>query len=310
MMEKAEKINKSESNILDKIFSSKFSFVIISLIFIGAIVMTMTASKSISLESSASGSVSNLQVVGLHGQQPIKKGCANFYGSDWHIDPHTAVVVVCETLSLDYKQIQKDGLGQNAPNHGISFVETGDDVSVTLSDTEGNYLNIPESNTVWLNFKPYGKDSSWNDRTKELSVLSGNSILGVVNGVQAGTSKSCATLYATSPLVNPHTYALIACCQAGQTVDYTQDYIQDHSKEFGGITTLKDMSLGTSYVSTGNHVAITLYDGPACDKPGEYDNKLTIKSSSNVDLLKVMLSGKDQTRTWNDVALSFTLQCQ
>jgi hypothetical protein len=297
MMEKSEKIEGS--SFLNKL-NSKHLFVMVAFMFTAALMVALSSSKA-PMEKVVDNMLLQQK---KFGQQPITKGCVNIYGSDWHIDPKTAVIVICSTASLDLSDLKHYDLDQSAPNHGISFIETGADATVTLYDSDegkGLSLVIKPLQTVWLNFSPYGKDSSWNDRTKSVTVTSG--AFGRVQGLQKNTADYCVTLYATDPHVSPHTYALVACGKEGQTSYFTQAVIASYP---GGLKTLKDYSLGTSYVTTGAKTTITLFDGIDCYK--DYDNKLTIGPGENVDLLKVELSGPDQTRTWNDVALSFVLQ--
>jgi len=298
MMEKSEKIEGS--SFLNKL-NSKHLFVMVAFMFTAALMVALSSSKA-PMETVVNDMM-KLQEKS-YGQQPIKQGCVNIYGSDWHIDPKTSVLVICNTMSIDLSDLKQYDLDQSAPNHGISFIETGAGATITLYDNDegkGLSLVIKPLQTVWLNFSPYGKDSSWNDRTKSLTVQSG--AFGRVQGLQKSTAADCATLYATNPHVSPHTYALVACGKPGQTSYFTQAVIAAYP---GGLKTLKDYSLGTSYVTTGASTTITLFDGIDCYK--DYDNKLTIGPGQNVDLLKVELSGPDQTRTWNDVALSFVLQ--
>jgi len=58
------------------------------------------------------------------GRQPIKPGCVNIYGSDFHQYPNTDVLVVCENTPLTSAIIDSEGFAPHDENHGITYIET------------------------------------------------------------------------------------------------------------------------------------------------------------------------------------------
>jgi len=229
----------------------------------------------------------------------------NILGSDYHLFPHTDAVVICKPISFETADLIKFGLGKGSVNHGVSYIETGPSVYVTLytnNDLTGSAYHIDPKSSVALSKIPInGGKKSWNDAAESIAINGGTFYL--VQGLQKVFPPFCAVLYATNPKISPNTMAFVACgnpSYSGET-DFTQDYIES----FGIVQTLKDFSAGVSYITAGEDTTITIYDGVDCGK--DYDNEFTIYSGKTQDLTKITLTGKKNDRLWNDVPLSFSL---
>jgi hypothetical protein len=300
---------KTESNVSRL---PKKLFVIAAFIF--AVLGTITISSSgfyKSFNSSLEGKFTMFQAK-LRGPQPIKKNCANLYGGDPIQFPETEVIVVCNNKNLLYNQLSKFQLGHNSVSHGISYVETGANIWVTLFEEnhyKGNTYVIPPKQTIWLEDTPLGTSQTikWNDKTMSLSTItiSGSkgakaSVMYAVSGLQDVPSPYCAILYGSNPLKSPSTLGLVACGvpSLGKVWSFTQDTIESFH-----LKSLKSYSTGTSYVKLGDLTTITLYDGS--DLAKDSFNKITLGPGKNYDLTQFKLP--DQTATWNDRPLSFVL---
>lgn len=91
----------------------------------------------------------------LQGSQPIKESCVNLYAGDPAVYPETDALVVCHNSKFQREEIGTFKLSQNLQgiDFGISYVETGQNIWVTLFDEDnfcGNSIVIPPAHNMWL----------------------------------------------------------------------------------------------------------------------------------------------------------------
>lgn len=250
--------------------------------------------------------------VELHGRQPIKKDCANFYGSDWVLNPETAALVVCNTDSFRESQIEFVGFSQYSPNHGISYIETGSGSSVTLY-SENNYqglsYEIDPNSKIWLQKVPMpdrGGKAMWNDKVKSIYLQTHTgSIITQVEGPFASIpvcGDHCVLLYASDPFEEKHTTAVVLCGDAKKDMAWKFSYekIQDAGYP------LKFYSLGVSYVTIGSQTTLTMFSGPSFDGKHSYTFPKDGKNDKSYDLTK--LQYPNEPHGWNDKPMSFILR--
>jgi len=247
----------------------------------------------------------------LQGSQTVRSFCANLYGSDWHTFPDTDAVVICDNMELATSDLIKYGLGKDSRNHGLSYIETGPRASVIIYENEdftGHTYIVHQDSTVWLEKVsfPQSVEDNWNDNAKSVQVVITKNIrlLYTVQGYQTILpSDYCAVLYATNPIQNPDTIAVVACLDPSLesgTIDFSEAFMNDQGFD------LKEFNGGTSYVQTGVEVSITLYNGVDCLK--DSDESYFIGEGKAVDLSTVSLNNpNDKKATWENVPQSFTI---
>jgi hypothetical protein len=244
------------------------------------------------------------------GKQPLQTGCVNIYGSNYLKFPETDALVICNTMGIDTATIDSYGFSPSSPNHGITYVETGENAWLTVfigKDFTGASLVIPPKQFIDLTFAKIGAspDQYWNDCVMSLKVQGGkaskklgNAIMYQVHHNQILPDDTCVILYGANPLSGPDTTGIVACADPRQQRwDFTRPMIDNWGYE------LKKYSAGVSYVRVGKAVTLTLYTSAF---PGQSLFNLTIPSGQNRDLTTVPL-GPGQSGTWNDLPISFSL---
>jgi len=209
-------------------------------------------------------SLDDLGYTETKGRQPIKQGCVNLYGSDWAMYPDTRAVVICNEQVPGFLENQIDNVGfaKDSENHGISYIETGDDASVTiytLNDYEGDNLLIGPNKKVWLEQIRINDGARlWND--KVMSVFFQGHQGALVSqlthqkpGDLTPCADHCAMLYATNPYTHlgPHDTTVIIIC-GDPTQQAVWKFSEKFIKSFG--FSIPFYSLGVSWVQTGEKV--------------------------------------------------------
>jgi hypothetical protein len=289
-------------------------------------------------ESISSGrnaqSVTSLAVKGVirtSGQQPIKKGCANLYGSDYHQFPNTDALVICESLQLTSDKIDDFGFAPTDPNHGITYIETGAGITVTLflgKDFTGDSYTVDPNKNELLDDVPLpgysapysGKTpTNWNDQTQSLVVFSHDetqvkiaetAIVTIVEDVKTLTpSPACAILFGSNPDISPHTSGVLACAGSSQT-----NWIFTKADLASQGIVLDSISGGTSYVKVGADISLTVYSGPSpdCVQFGlSYCRTYSFNPGTATDLSKLFIPNDKLSdgheKTWDNNVLSFEL---
>jgi len=247
------------------------------------------------------------------GRQPIKNGCVNLYGSDWAQYPNTRAVVVCNDATQGFLETQIDNVGfsHDSVNHGISYVETGDDATVVLyteNDYMGESLLIKPNSKVWLEQVGInGGSTKWNDKVRSVYFQghSGSLVTQIVDIYSSDIpvcADHCVMLYASDPYdpvgAGGTTCVVICGDPLKQKVwKYSYGYIQSQGYP------LKLYSLGVSYIQVGAETSAQMFSGPNFDENSEY-----LKSGQNYDLTKMKYPEVGHFPDgWNDKPMSFIL---
>ena len=104
----------------------------------------------------------NTYLASKKGHQEIKDGCINLYGSNPDERPDTLAYVLCKDDEFDSSAIRKVGFKPDGDNHGISYIETGNDASVVIyseEDLDGESYQIPQLSSIDLKHISLGGDS-------------------------------------------------------------------------------------------------------------------------------------------------------
>ena len=235
------------------------------------------------------------------GRQPIRRGCVNFYANDWRSVPDTAAHTVCADVDITAENIISHGF-MGSPNHGISFVETGPGVVITLFseiDLKGFSYVIHEEAAEWLEIIPFGASSlfatarRWNEAVKSMAIrkMSTKAVLYQIQGYQPVPSPYCAILWSSNPLKKPNSLGLVACTTPGEDADFTQSALM--------------ATIQVSYVMTGEDCTLTLYSGSNLD--ANSDTQITIQG--NRDLAAASIDAKyEEDETEGEIAGSWRAQ--
>jgi len=178
-------------------------------------------------------------------------------------------------------------------------------------DLTGLSYIVHQGTSVWLQEVPFGLSHTkkWNDEARSIQIVvtKQSRLLTLTKGYQPVLpSPYCVALYSSNPFQIPESTVFLACGDPSHesgTILFTQATIKglvDYS--------LKDFGDGVSYIVTGSKASITIFDGGNCFK--DYDNMATIAPNKKVDLESIPLKGKDQTRSWGNLPLSFALVMQ
>ena len=216
-------------------------------------------------------------------------------------------------------EIDNIGFSKDSENHGISYVETGDDATVTLytqNDHGGNSLVIDPDSKVWLQQVAIngGNGARWNDNVMSVYFQGHTGAVADVtsHGIDASnmppTADHCVTLYGSDPLKKvgkKGTSSVILCADPLQGRTWKFSYDQITSMNNG--VTLKSLSLGTSFLAIGSSISLEMFSGPDFD-----GQSVNVKKSSNiqyVDLTKVPYPKNicALCAGWNDKPMSFIL---
>ena len=248
------------------------------------------------------------------GQQHVKAGCVNLYGSDYHRIKNTKCLVVCEDAMLSKDDLDAFGIGVDSSNHGISYLETGPNTWLTLykngqgRDFTGlsktfsplSLINLESDALGW-----HDNGLNWNDNAKSLTVThsKGSHLYQIHHHIDL-PSPNCVALYGSHPQKGPDTTGLFACGDGSHNKEYT--FTRKTIAKYG--YALKDYSKGVSFVRTGKNVGVTLFTGSDEETS---DHSTYIGPSKSVDLTEISLGlgidGKDVGRSWNDATVSFKL---
>jgi len=267
----------------------------------------------------------NTRMIKAVGRQCIKKGCAVLYGSDWHAFPETEALSICQNSQMTTSEIDDVGFAPWDPNHGITYIESGEGVSVTLflgKDYTGDSHIVENGESSYLVDVPlqecgeYKKDQcNWNDKVMSLSVVvdsvkapsetDPNPTVAVIKDVKdLKPSPKCALLFGSDPNFYPGTTAIMVCPGSSKAEwEFSKEFLL---AQYG--VDLKDYSDGISYVSTGSQVSITLYN----EHNVESSNRQTVVGpGKNVPLEKVPMGSKgdpDGDKSWSNEPLSFSIK--
>jgi hypothetical protein len=279
-------------------------------------IVSFTSSQSFNDNSVAVTSLStnSIPYVETKGRQPIKSGCVNLYGSDWEMFPNTRAVIICDeqTFGFSEAQINDIGFAQDDPNHGISYVETGDNAWVTLytgNDYEGSSMIINPNKKVWLQqVSINGGSTKWNDKVRSVYYQGHqgalvSQITHIAPGKIPPCADHCVLLYASDPFLAPlgpqDTTALVVCG------DPMQQKVWKFSNSYmaGLGFPVKLFSLGVSYVTIGEQVQLQMFSGDSFD-----GNSVTLsKAGDNIDLSSIPYPEEGQFHGWNDKPSSFII---
>jgi len=229
------------------------------------------------------------------GKQPIQDGCVNLYGADWHQFKDTDVVVICKDADFHVEDLNKYALSDSSASKGLSYVETGAGVYVTLhssDDLTGQSHVIHPEQSVSLS------DVSWNDVAKSIMISKRSEIMYIVEGLQNPVpSPHCAILYASNPIREPNSMGFVTCGNfADRFTEFPPALIESHGFD------LKTFGEGISYVVTGSSCSISLYDSADL----KHARMIFIKAGSAVDLSKLYLSNKGKV-SWDNQPITFKL---
>jgi len=211
-----------------------------------------------------------LEVV-KQGKQPIKRGCANIYGSDpdqVFIDPDTglrvltAVFTICDDRSLNGASLNALGFDhKNDISLGLTYVETGPGCWLTLYDGpnfSGKTAVISPQTSMHL--KHVGA-RNWNDLTRSLTTRSttGDGVaLYLSHRVALGTvNEHCVAMYNSNPEVTPRSDGLYLCGDKLVADNWRFELWDIIEQGFN----IDGAHFGIKYIMTGRKVKLTIYDG-------------------------------------------------
>ena len=119
------------------------------------LVLSFTLVGVIGYSSSSSSSVwklkrdvENLTTYLAHGEIEVKSGCVNLYGSDPKHFRETAAYQICNDEDVDTTKIGDVGFSSSDQNHGISFVETGDNAAVNVCVEKSSHVSFSSHHSI------------------------------------------------------------------------------------------------------------------------------------------------------------------
>jgi len=226
--------------------------------------------------------------------------------------PNTRAVVICNEQVPGFLENQIDNIGfaEDSENHGISYIETGNDATVTIytgNDYVGDSLLIGPNKKVWLEqVRINGGSRLWND--KVMSVFFQGHQGALVSqlthqkpGDLTSVADHCAMLYATNPYTDlgPHDTTVIIIC-GDPTEQAVWKFSEKFIMSFGFSIPL--YSLGVSYIKTGEKVMLTIYQFG--DFTGHH---IDLKDEHSYDLTTIPYPDDPSNAGWNDKPLSFIM---
>jgi len=289
-------------------------FALVSTLSCAAVLLVIAVSSPLSynMKIISSTKLDGLGYIETKGRQPIKQGCVNLYGSDWAMYPNTRAVVICNEQVPGFMENQIDNIGfaDDSENHGISYIETGNDASVTIytaNDYLGDSLLIGPNKKVWLEqVRINGGARLWND--KVMSVFFQGHQGALVSQLThqkpsdlESCADHCAMLYATNPFTDlgPHDTTVIVICgdPTEQKVwKFSENFIQSYG------FSLPLYSLGVSWIQTGAKVTLTMYQF------GDFTgHSADMKAGKTLDLTTLPYPDDPSNAGWNDKPLSFVM---
>jgi len=228
--------------------------------------------------------VAGTMSMALHGQQPLKSGCATFYGSKPSEYPDTLAHTVCSDAAINKFTITQIGFGSQSENYGISYVEVGYAAWVSLYEFEdftGETAILAPLTQTWLWETKMKNGNPWNDHVKSIEVEHRSSTgVFLVKGNQE-PGEDCAILYASNPYWVPYTTGVQIC--AAKDLDKSPTFSYDDIEGEG--YKLENYGKGVSYIKAGKNVHVIANSGKNFD--GEYSVKVeknTGKELSNIEM--------------------------